>query len=179
MKHSDLPNQLWAGDHVQINGENMMFDEYKETYHHPDGAVLEGFIRVFKDSGSAMIMLRKIETFEPVVIPELRFTDQPKRGDWFWRWHTTAEPYMSMFWDIVGPFGNGTHTLRVINKYDVARYVTGKRRTLRSPGWVNDVLKDDGQLTLRGIPIPFFDLPFVPACLRLGSRDLVHQPRLF
>lgn len=174
-----FPDQLWPGDHVRLDGRDALFSEMKNPWiYNATGKWHDGHMWVFTDDRMEMIQLERIETFERVAIPEARFTDQPFRGEFFWGWYTQAEPSASMFWDLTGPFKDGTYTIRCVNLYDLARHTSGSRRVVR-PGWVNGMIKQDGLLLdNRGAPVPFFMPSFMPDSLRLTSRELAYQPRL-
>lgn len=171
-------DQLWPGDHLRVNGQDMLFDDWVEPWE-ISGQHYDGFVRGFVDTGSVMVMHQRIETIELVARPEVRFTDRPVRGDWVWQWYTCAEPGASIFWELVGPWKDGTYTLRTVNRYDLERHVKADRFNVR-PGWINGLTWVDGQfIDEYGAPVPFFTPPFVPECLQLGARASRFQPRLF
>lgn len=177
---STLPDQLWPGDHVRLNGRtDAFFAELKKSWiYKPTGKWYDGHVWIFTDAERAMIQLESIKTFEVVARPEVFFTDFPDRGTWFWQWYTQAEPCASMFWELTGPYANETYSIATVSLHDVGRHVASPHRPI-GHGGINNIFKIDGRLVDRyGCPIPFFIPSFLPASLTFKSKELTHQRRL-
>lgn len=172
----DLLPTLQEGDHLKVNGIDTLYSRHSTEH----GCWLEvvtheGYLMLALpgDSDATWSPEVKLESLELVTRPEFRYPCHPERGDWFYIWYyPDSPPALYVFWDIYGPFKDGSYTIAELHPHDIPKWRKRECKFDTIRGWTNGVeMKEDGLYDC-GRRIPFFTPPFVPDCLRLPPSQL-------
>ena len=178
----ELLKTLRTGDHIRVNGQDAMYFDHAIEY--------GWWLRVWLDEQAYVFVLPNppegkrgkltfdgyeseiLTSIELVAKPVLERKGYQVRGDWFYIWYTGERPFTRIFWSMIGPFDDGTYTVRQMDPWNVLRWQCKPAYLAKKYGWTNGVKRINGVLFDRDKAIEFFIPPFLPACLQLPPSQL-------